>query len=168
MLRMQPLPLTLNTIMMMMLLCMFCDDRSLVFAPPFWSAYEMGHGHGIYSEKWERKSAYFTTTTRHATLLKLATSFKSRQLISYCTGRYSQNFPFQWLNQYQNIVISCRFKYRLYRHCFGHRAIHTGFQPDNDYQAEIEITPNDLKTLSQWLSLSSSHQIWPSLSLFPP
>ena len=111
MLRMQPLPLPFNTKMMMMLLFMFCDDRSLVSALPFWSSYDMGNGHGICSEKWKKsKIAYFTTTTKHATLLKLVASSK-HHVDSFLMSSY-----IKWWGRHKHLWIGLVHSFVCFHH----------------------------------------------------
>ena len=47
-------------------------------------------------------------------------SCKSRMTISYRTGRYRRNIPFQRLNRYRNKAESYRPKYRGVSACFGY------------------------------------------------
>ena len=59
-----------------------------------------------------------------------------RKLISYHTGWYCRNLPYQCLGRYRNAFVSFWFKYRLYRSCFGHIGINTMFRQENRYQAK--------------------------------
>ena len=59
-----------------------------------------------------------------------------RKLISYHTGWYCRNLPYQCLGRYRNAFVSFRFKYRLYRSCFGHIGINTVFRQENRYQTK--------------------------------
>ena len=61
---------------------------------------------------------------------------ETRKLISYRTGRYRRNLPYQCLGRYRNALVSFRFKYRLYRSRFGHIGINTRFWPENKYRAK--------------------------------
>ena len=59
-----------------------------------------------------------------------------RKLISYHTGRYCQNLPYQCLGRYRNAFVFFGLKYWLYRSCFGHIGINTMFRQENRYQAK--------------------------------
>ena len=65
---------------------------------------------------------------------------ETRKLISYRTGRYRRNLPYQCLGRYRNALVSFRFKYRLYRSRFEHIGINTRFWPENKYRAKQKKT----------------------------
>ena len=65
-----------------------------------------------------------------------------RKLISYHTGWYCQNLPYQCLGRYRNAFVFFGLKYWLYRSCFGHIGINTVFRQENRYQAKQKNSEN--------------------------
>ena len=104
--------------------------------------------------------------------------FRARKMISYCTGQYRWNIPFQYLNRYRNKAKLYRPKYQGVPACFSCSGRFQSFSTVFPFPASINLNgvflkkiytcSNQKHQLARSSTTSSSSSIQPLISSFEP